>query len=105
VGEIEDEYDEEEAEVTCVNEREWEVDGAFAVSDAIELGWPIEESGEYETVAGWLMDVIDQLPELGETYELGGWSFTVTALDGRRIESLQVVAPEPAADAVDGTDA
>ena len=94
VGEIEDEYDEEEEELTRVNEREWEVDGTFPISDAIELGWPIEASAEYETVAGWLMDGTDQLPEAGDTYEGDGWTFTVTAMDGRRIESVHVTAPE-----------
>lgn len=95
VGEIEDEYDEEEEELTRVNEREWEVDGTFPISDAIELGWPIEASDEYETVAGWLMDETDQLPEAGDTYEVDGWTFKVTAMDGRRIESVHVTAPEP----------
>jgi putative hemolysin len=96
VGEIEDEYDDEEEELTRVNEREWEVDGTFSVDDGIELGWPIEASDEYETVAGWLMDVLDQLPELGEAYDVDGWVFKVSALDGRRIESVHVTAPEPA---------
>ncbi len=95
VGEIEDEFDEEEEELTRVNEREWEVDGTFPISDAIDLGWPIEPSDEYETVAGWLMDETDQLPETGDTYEVDGWVFKVTAMDGRRIESVHVTAPEP----------
>lgn len=96
VGEIEDEFDEEEEELTCVNEHEWEVDGTFPISDAIELGWPIESSDEYETVAGWLMDATDQLPEAGDVYEVDGWVFKVTSMDGRRIESVHVTAPNPA---------
>lgn len=93
VGEIEDEFDEEEEELTCVNEHEWEVDGTFPISDAAELGWPIEPSDEYETVAGWLMDEADQLPEEGDSCEVDGWVFRVTSMDGRRIESVHVTAP------------
>ena len=100
VGEIEDEFDEEEEELTRVSEHEWEVDGTFSIDDAIELGWPIEPSDEYETVAGWLMDEVDQLPETGDTFSEDGWTFTVTSMDGRRIESVHVKAPEAeAADA------
>lgn len=96
VGDISDEFDDEEVEVTCVNDREWEVDGAFSIDDAMELGWPIEDTDEYETVAGWLMDEVDQLPQVGDEFERDGWKFKVTSMDGRRIESVHVIAPEPA---------
>ena len=102
VGDIADEYDPDDEELTCVNEREWEVEGAFSIDDAIDLGWPIEDSDEYETVAGWLIDEIDQLPQVGYTFERDGWTFKVTAMDGRRIESVHVTAPEPAASAEEG---
>ena len=95
VGDISDEFDDDEEELTCVNEREWDVDGTFSIWDAIELGWPLEETDEYETVAGWLLDEIDELPDAGDSLERDGWTFTVTSMDGRRIESVHVVAPEP----------
>lgn len=94
VGDITDEYDQEERELTRVGEREWDVDGAFSIDDAIELGWPIEESDEYETVAGWLIDELDRLPSAGDVLERDGWKFRVTAMDGKRIESVHVTAPE-----------
>lgn len=95
VGDIADEYDPDEKELTRVNEREWEVEGTFSIDDAIELGWPIEDSEEYETVAGWLIDEIDQLPQEGYTFVRDGWTFKVVSTDGRRIESVHVTAPEP----------
>ena len=95
VGEIEDEYDPDLKELSVVSEREWIVGGSFSIDDAVEMGWPIEVSDEYETVAGWLMDEVDQLPEVGDTFEEDGWTFTVTAMDGKRIEKVHVVAPEP----------
>ena len=104
VGEISDEFDDDEDELTLVNDREWEVDGMFSVDDAIELGWPIEDSGDYETVAGWLMDALDQLPEEGDSFTRDGRTFKVTAMDGRRIESVHVTAPDPAAQADEAED-
>lgn len=96
VGEINDEYDHVEEELTCVNDREWEVDGTFAVDDALELGWPIEDSEEYDTVAGWFIYEIDRMPEAGDVIERDGWEFRVTSMDGLRLESVHVTAPEPA---------
>ena len=66
------------------------------MDDAIERGWPIEDSDEYETVAGWMIDELDKLPQVGDELERDGWTFKVTATDGRRIESVRVTAPEPA---------
>ena len=50
VGEIEDEFDPDNKYLTRLSKREWLVDGRFSCDDAIELGWPIEESDEYETI-------------------------------------------------------
>ena len=96
VGEISDEYDNDEKELTRLSEREWEVDGAYPVDDAVDLGWPIEASEEYDTIAGWIMYEADKLPEAGDVIEKDGWTFKVSKMDGRRVESVHVTAPEPA---------
>ena len=70
----------------------WELDGLMPVSElrarlAIrEL--PEEERGRYNTVAGLMMAVSGQLPEVGERIECAGWIFEVIALDGRRIDRV-----------------
>ncbi|RZL55945.1 MAG: HlyC/CorC family transporter [Variovorax sp.] len=70
----------------------WELDGLMPVSElrarlAIrEL--PEEERGRYNTVAGLMMAVSGQLPEVGERIECAGWVFEVIALDGRRIDRV-----------------
>lgn len=95
VGEISDEYDHDEEDITALSECEWKVDGTFSVDDARELGWPIEGSEEYDTVAGWFMYEADKLPEVGDVIEHEGWVFKVVSMDGRRIETVRVSAPEP----------
>ena len=104
VGEIEDEYDPDNRSITQLSDREWVADGAYPTDDAVELGWPIEESDEYETIAGWLMDEVDSLPREGDAYECNGWTFEVQEMDGRRIAKVHVTAPDPsgAADAAAG---
>lgn len=99
VGEIEDEYDPDNRHISQVREREWIVEGVFPVDDAVELGWPITDSDEYETIAGWLMDELDKLAVVGDTFRTDGWTFRVQAMDGRRIARVDVKGPDPAAPA------
>lgn len=102
VGEIEDEFDPDNKYLTRLSRREWLVDGRFSCDDAIELGWPIEESDEYETIAGWILEVCDGVPSIGEAFEVEGFRFRVQSMRGQRISLVRVIAPEePAATAED----
>ncbi len=94
VGEIEDEFDPDNKYLTQLSEREWLVDGRFSIDDAIELGWPIEDSDEYETIAGFVLDTLDSLPRPGDSVEVEGYVFRVQSMRGRRITLLRVTAPE-----------
>lgn len=95
VGEIEDEFDPDNKYLTQLSEREWLVDGRFPIDDAAELGWPIPETDEYETVAGFILDLADGLPGPGEVFDVDGWRFRVQSMRGRRIALIRVIAPEP----------
>ena len=65
MGEIEDEFDPDNKYLTKLSDREWLVDGRFSIDDAIELGWPIEDSEEYETIAGFVLELADKVPHPG----------------------------------------
>jgi len=103
VGEIEDEFDPDNKYLTQLSEREWLVDGRFSIDDAIELGWPIEDSDEFETVAGFVLELADKLPRPGDSFEVEGYVFHVQSMRGRRVSLLRVSAPaeEEAADQTD----
>lgn len=94
-GEIADEFDPDNKYITQTGEREWVIDGRFPCDDAVELGWPITEDGAYETVAGWLLELADGVPESGSVFEQDGYTFTVKSVHGQRISFVKVVAPEP----------
>lgn len=98
VGEIEDEFDPDNKYLTKLSDREWLVDGRFSLDDAIDLGWPVEDSEEYETVAGFVTDLADKLPHPGDVVEKDGYQFRVQSMRGRRVSMLRVVAPEPPAE-------
>jgi putative hemolysin len=95
VGEIADEFDRDRQFVTELGDREWLIDGRLPIEDALELGFPVEESDEYETIAGWLLSELGRIPVPGERYEREGYDFRVHTMRRRRIARLNVKAPLP----------
>lgn len=90
VGEIADESDVAGDLIAEVGPDTWRVDGRFPVSDAIAMGWPVEESDDYETLAGWLLSNFDSVPKAGDSIEKGGYSFTIIKMRRSRISRVRV---------------
>lgn len=92
VGNIQDEYDEEEEEVTKIDANTYTFDG---MTDIEELEGVTEvrlPEGDYDTVAGLVLNLLGYVPENGETpcvtYE--GLRFTVLKVEDQRIESVKM---------------
>lgn len=90
VGEIIDETDHDRDLVTTIGEGVWRVDGSLPVEDAMDLGWPVEESDDYETIAGWLLDVVDVVPRTGQEFEIEGMTFKIEKMRRSRISTIRV---------------
>ena len=90
VGDIDDEYDPGTEHLAQLGEGIWMLDGRLPVADAIEQGFPLFEGEGYETVAGWMMDELDTLPQKGETLEVDGFTFTVQSISKNRIARIRV---------------
>ena len=96
IGDIQDEYDEDESRPRQLHGGELEVDGLLNLDEfAEQTGLELPE-GPYETVAGYLLAVLGHLPEEGESAEVVGRRLTVTQLDGRRISRVRVSPVRPA---------
>ena len=98
VGEIIDETDAEDSLVVSTGEGCWVVDGRLPVEDAIEMGLPVVESDQYETIAGWLMSVLDAVPHIGDEFTFDGFRFKVQSMRRRRIQKLRVEKMKEAAE-------
>lgn len=97
VGNIQDEYDHEEEEITQTGENTFEVDGSINIEELGDLLGIKFPEGEYETIAGYIMDVLGRIPREEEhpTVELDNAVFTVMKMDERRIERVFIeVKPE-----------
>jgi len=55
-------------------------------SDKLKIS--IARDAKFETVAGYVLSIINRLPAVGETFEHNGWKFEVVDLDGRRIDKI-----------------
>ena len=94
VGEIIDESDAENKYITSLGVGVWRVDGRFPVEDALTLGWPVAESDDYETIAGWLIDTIDYVPRTGDEFTFGDYVFKIEKMRRSRISTIKVQAPK-----------
>ena len=97
VGNIQDEFDHEEEEVTRISENSFEIDGSLDMEELGELLHIRFPEGDYDTVAGFLMDQLGRIPDEDEhpvvTYENA--AFTVMEMDDRRIEMVHVELTPP----------
>jgi putative hemolysin len=95
VGDIRDEYDEEQHTARRTGTGNLEVEGLLNLDDfEDEAGFALPE-GPYETVAGYVQACLGHIPQVGETVEHDGHRITVTETDGRRVSRLLVVPRPP----------
>lgn len=90
VGDIADESDIQDDVLVEIAPGAWRADGRFGVEDAQELGWPVETSGDYETIAGWLLDALESVPTPGDSIQIGDYTFTIERMRRNRISSIRV---------------
>ena len=97
VGEIRDEYDSaEEEELVILNDHEARVDAGFPLEELnSRLGLAIEESGDYDSVGGYVHSVLGKIATPGDTFRGGRAQWTVEKVKGRRIESIRLTADNP----------
>ncbi|MEM7140062.1 MAG: hemolysin family protein [Actinomycetota bacterium] len=94
VGEIDDEHDEITTSLTRVEAMGSTVIPASLHPDEVRdlTGFEMPE-GEYETLAGLVLDQLGEIPAPGDMCNVGGWRLEVVAMERLRIASVRVVAP------------
>ncbi len=96
VGEIHDEYDEEEKNYTRVNQNTYIFEGKTLLSDfckilEIDVDEFAEVEGDADSLAGLLLELKGDFPKVGEKIVFGNYTFEVMAIDQRRISRVKVV--------------
>jgi len=97
VGEIRDEYDTAEQDLlTILNDNEARVDAGFPLEELNErLRLGIEESGDYDSVGGYVHAMLGKIAAAGDSFRGGKAMWTVEKVKGRRIETVRLKADQP----------
>lgn len=101
VGNIQDEYDEEEEDVCQLDVNTWLLQGSYPVGDVERLlGVEIDPLEEADTIGGLVMNRLGRIPTEEEipTVDINGVMFTVIKVEDRRILEVRAYLPPPAED-------
>ena len=91
VGEIRDEYDaSEQDQIKKISDYEFEVDGSVKLDDLNdEIGTHIE-SEDYDSIGGHIIELLDRIPNGGESAVEKGIRYTVLTTSKNRIERVHI---------------
>lgn len=97
VGEIEDEYDEEEdIDFRQLSRHTWTVRALASIEDFNEAYGTHFSDEEVDTIGGLVMQAFGHLPARGESIDIDGYQFKVAMADSRRIIQVHVKLPDDA---------
>lgn len=96
VGEIRDEYDEDEEDsLTRISDTEYIAEGSMKLddlNDSLDLDLT---SDDYDSVGGLVIGLLDHLPEAGEQVVQDGITFVVESVEKNRIDKIHLYLPQP----------
>lgn len=92
VGNIQDEYDDEDEEIVAVNDRLFTVDGTTNIEEINEIVGDVIPEGDYETIGGFMISRLGYLPKNGgmDVVEYENLKLTILNVEDRRIGKVRV---------------
>ena len=98
VGSIQDEYDDEEEDISKIDESTFLLEGTTAIEEIEALTHVPLPGGDYDTIAGFVIRELGYLPQAGEhpEVEYKGLKFTVEEVEDRRVAVIKVEIGEEA---------
>ena len=97
VGDIDDEFDEEDRIIEKVDDNTFVVDGNVYLDDLEEETGVELESETSETIGGYIIDMMGEIPKERVKYKpvtVGNYEFTILKVKDRRIEKIRIVIRE-----------
>jgi CBS domain containing-hemolysin-like protein len=96
VGDMRDEYDSDEKDsIICLSEGEYQVEGSVNLDDLNDVLGTELESEDYNSVGGHIIELLDDLPEVGEIAVEGNITYKVLSLDKNRIDKVYIKIDKP----------
>ncbi len=96
IGDIKDEFDEEETSVRKLDENTWVADAKVMLYDLCRtMRLPIDTfdavKGESDSLGGLVLELAGEFPSVNETVNCGDFDFTVLEIERNRIRSVRIV--------------
>lgn len=91
LGEIRDEYDEEEEVSKKINETTYVFSGKVEIdriNEEFDLGFP---EGDYETIAGYIISELGRIPVKSEDFSIGQYNFTILRSNKTRVDLVKLI--------------
>ncbi len=93
VGDVRDEHDRMEVpQVRPLGEDSWMISGLLRDDEVAEATGFTMPDGDYETVAGLVLDRLGRIPDVGDEIGVDGWRLTVMRMDRHRVADLRLAA-------------
>ncbi|AMV09916.1 hemolysin family protein [Geobacillus sp. G4] len=102
VGEIWDEHDEAVKTVRQIDEHSFEFSAELPLDEFCEVMNIDVPRSESHTLGGWIFEMFERIPAVGETLQYGSLTFTVRQVDNRRIRKVLVSLSQPLAEQAGG---
>ncbi len=99
VGDISDEFDDEDLVFSKLDERNFVFDGKTALKDFYRVVKIEEEDlfeaqkGESETIAGFVLEIAGSFPKRGDKIQFNDYQFVVESLDKKRLKQIKITLP------------
>lgn len=92
LGNIQDEYDNEEEEIKQISDKKYHVDGSTSIEDVEALIGEDIYDDDSDTIAGFMLTMLGKVPHVDEHPEVThkGFKFTVLKVEDRRIEEILI---------------
>jgi gliding motility-associated protein GldE len=102
VGDISDEFDDEDLVFSKLDDHNYVFDGKTALKDFYRVVKIEEEDefeskkGESETIAGFVLEISGSFPKIGEKVLFNNYTFVVESMDKKRLKRIKVTLPHEA---------
>jgi len=97
-GDIQDEFDTDEAVMRQLDDNTYIVSGRAKIDELYEHFDVMLPEGDYETVAGYLLEHLGTIPALQEEYLLHGYRFIIVQATSNRIDLVRIIRTKQAAE-------
>ena len=98
VGEIQDEEDDEEKLVDKIAENIFWVKATQPldeINDSLPKKLPLSEESEYNTLAGFILHALEDIPEENQEFDLDNYHFKILKMNNKSVEMVELKYNEP----------